>query len=70
MTLPRIDILHDAGGDWVAVYKDGVKVEENHTCDIRRGLEALKIPFTEREVVSDKYGLALDGSDPYPERLP
>lgn len=32
--------------DWIAVYKDGQKVYENHSVDPRTLLEALGIPFT------------------------
>ena len=58
--------------DWVAVYKDGEKVEENHSVPLTRGLEALGIEFEVVDLfdqVSD-LGTLPDGSDPFPERLP
>jgi hypothetical protein len=57
--------------DWVAIYKDGRKVEENHSCGIRQGLEALGIEF-EYQDWYDKVpddGIMPDGSDPFPEAI-
>ena len=66
--------------DWIAVYKDGRKVEEGHSCDLRRGLRALGIEF--RDVDLDDYidwtgALTRDhpevgatGDEPFPEVLP
>lgn len=63
--------------DWIAVYKDGVKVEENHSCALARGLEALGIPFENQRLDEDpQYGFnqdtltLADGSDAFPEQLP
>ena len=69
----RIDIRQCDG--WIAVYKDGEKVEENHSCSLVRGLEALEIPFTRVEVTADEMERWLLGprwatdSDPFPEHL-
>lgn len=52
--------------DWIAVYKDGMKVEEGHSCSIERGLESLELPFTTVEVPYDPYSEV----DSFPERLP
>lgn len=49
--------------DWVAVYSDGHKVWENHSCSLRDGLEAVGIPFT-REYIEDTTDVE------FPERLP
>lgn len=65
----RIHIRTSADGDWIAVYKDGRMVEQNHSCDIRQGLEALGISFTDEEMVLDDIGNLPDGADPFPERL-
>lgn len=46
----KIDLL--TADDWVAVYKDGTKVWENHSCPLAEGLTALGIDFEEREVSS------------------
>lgn len=60
--------------DWIAVYRDGQKVWESHSCPLRQGLEALGIEFTERDL--DAEGLDVDtlrlpsGEDAFPERLP
>lgn len=56
--------------DWVAVYKNGRKVWENHSCGLREGLEALGIDFSDEEMEVDEYGDTSDGSDPWPEFLP
>ncbi len=66
----RIDIR--TCDDWVAVYKDGRKVEENHSVPLRRGLEALGIEFhhVDLDEQMDPVTLAMpDGSEPFPERL-
>jgi hypothetical protein len=64
-----IHIRTSDGGDWIAVYKDGQCVENGHSCDIRRGLQALGIEFTEMEMQLDEFGQMPDGSDPFPESL-
>lgn len=55
-----IVILSGSDGDWTALYKDGVRVEQNHSISLRQGLEALGIPFEDREVepegVTDEFG--------------
>jgi hypothetical protein len=59
--------------DWVAVYKDGERVWDNHSCPLAEGLCALGIPFEAEDFDDrlDEYGdLLSDGSDPFPERLP
>lgn len=58
--------------DWVAVYKDGRKVEENHSCSIQQGLDALGIEFEHVDLDDqmDDIGNMADGSDPFPETLP
>ena len=59
--------------DWVAVYKDRRKVLENHSCGIREGLEALGIPFEDRdlhELVDDCGRLLVGvGGDAFPDTL-
>lgn len=57
--------------DWVAVYKDRRKVWENHSCGIREGLEALGIPFEDRDLHEkvDGFGWLLDGSEAFPDKL-
>lgn len=37
----RIDIRQC--DDWIAIYKDGVKIDEGHSCSLARGLELLEI---------------------------
>lgn len=63
--------------DWIAVYKDGEKVWENHSCHIAEGLRALGISFDNQRLDEDpKYGFDVDtltlgdGSDAFPEVLP
>lgn len=60
--------------DWVAVYKDGHAVEENHSVSIVRGLEALGIEFEYRyfdeDEMDDDLGQLRDGTDPFPPDLP
>lgn len=51
--------------DWVAIYKDGVKVEENHSVPLTFGLEALGIDYTKEWVEVDVY----DPMEHFPERL-
>jgi hypothetical protein len=58
--------------DWTAVYKDGRKVEENHSVPLRQGLEALGIEFNYVDLydeVDPDTGSLKDGSDPFPETL-
>lgn len=58
--------------DWVAVYRDGRKVEENHSCDIRRGLEALGIEFEDVDLdgqMDESLGCLKEGGDAFPEVL-
>lgn len=58
--------------DWVAVYKDGQKVLENHSCPLRDGLEALDIEFEYVDLYDEldyDTGSMPDGSDPFPETL-
>jgi hypothetical protein len=57
--------------DWVAVYKDGVKVEENHSVSLRQGLEALGIEFEHVDLDDqmDDLGNLKGGGDPFPETL-
>lgn len=58
--------------DWVAVYRDGVKVFENHSCSLADGLRALGMPADEvdldEKVDQDGYMLD-DGSYAFPDRL-
>lgn len=72
LLLPDITI-RDAD-DWIAVYKNGEKVEENDGLDPHFVLEALGIPFEHRSFDPDEmneWGSELkDGSDPFPEKLP
>lgn len=60
--------------DWIAVYKDGVKVEENHSCSIEQGLRALGIEHEYHYYDYDEWNqdtlTLLDGSEAFPERLP
>lgn len=61
--LPEINIR--TVDDWIAVYKNGYKVWENHSCGIREGLDALCIPFVDEN-------FDLDDSDPdshFPETI-
>lgn len=71
MRVPRIDIR--TCDDWVAVYKDGVRVWDNHSCPLRDGLEALGIPFVERDFHDEMdydLGVLKNGEDAFPEKLP
>ncbi len=65
----RIQIRH--ADDWVAVYKDGVRVVNEHSCPLDRGLEALDISFESicLDDQLDEYGNMKDGEDPFPERI-
>lgn len=58
--------------DWVAVYKDGQKVEENHSVPLTQGLRALGIDFEHVDLDDqvDCLGAMPDGSDPFPEAIP
>lgn len=58
--------------DWVAVYKDGERVWNTHSCPLRDGLEALGIDFEHEDLDDrlDDWGNMPDGSDPFPARLP
>lgn len=59
--------------DWVAVYKDGEKVWENHSCTLVEGLRQLGIPFDHTYYEDGEYDSVVaalpDGSDLFPERL-
>lgn len=65
--------------DWVAVYKDGRKVWENHSCNLKDGLRALGIEFKYVDLY-DCIGVAgcltrdtpvgPAGAEPFPETLP
>ncbi len=66
----NIHIRTSSFGDWIAIYKDGKCVEQGHSCDIERGLEALDIDFTSAEMQLDEYGQLSSGEDPFPEILP
>ena len=54
--------------DWVAVYKNGRKVWENHSCGIHEGLEALGIPFENIDLDAD-YDEGCDPLTFFPETL-
>ncbi len=59
--------------DWVAVYKDGKKVWENHSCSLKDGLDSLGIYFEhvyfEFSEMNEWGDLLKDGSDPFPEEI-
>lgn len=57
--------------DWVAVYKNGHKVWENHSCPLEEGLRALGIDYERIDLDDqmDTYATMRDGSDPFPENL-
>ena len=40
-------VVYDEGGDWVALYNEGLLVDEGHSLSVRQILEALNIPFRE-----------------------
>lgn len=74
-----VEIRH--ADDWIAVYKNGEKVWENHSCGIREGLRALGIEF--HDVDLDGYldeatgalaqahsEVGNTGDEPFPDRLP
>ena len=58
--------------DWVAVYKDGKRVWNNHSCSLSAGLEALGIDFIDTDLYDqvDDLGSLPDGSVPFPEEIP
>lgn len=65
--------------DWIAVYKDGEKVWDNHSCPLRQGLEALGIEFRYVDLydridytgaLSEATEVGQEGAEPFPERLP
>jgi hypothetical protein len=58
MKIPEITFMHSEGGDWVALYSDGDKIDEGHSLTPEMVLEALEIPFTSIEVKVDEYGEA------------
>lgn len=67
----RIDI-RDCD-DWIAVYKDGKRVWNGHSCRLPEGLDALGIAIashTNLDDLIDDIGNMPDGSDPFPETLP
>lgn len=72
MTLPDIEIR--GVDDWTAVYKDGKKVWENHSCPLVEGLLALDIEFTYEYFDTDEYDEVTiedsDGNYLFPEELP
>lgn len=53
--------------DWVAVYRDGVRVHQNHSCSLREGLQALSMSFTCEYIEDDPR--EVDLSDRFPKRL-
>ena len=57
--------------DWVAVYKDGQKVEENHSVPLEFGLRALGIEFESVEMPVDDLGNLIGAPkvDPFPESI-
>lgn len=64
----RIDLR--SCDDWIAVYKDGAKVFENHSCGLREGLRALGVPFESVELEVDDITLTTpEGEDAFPEKL-
>lgn len=67
-----MDIEIRSCDDWVAIYKDGQQVWQNHSCSIHDGLEALGIEFRNVDLHDkvDDCGCLADGTDPFPERLP
>lgn len=62
----RIHII--ACDDWMALYKDGVRVEQGHSISLMTGLTALGIPITETWLNADPFEVDLTGE--FPERLP
>lgn len=63
--MPKIDII--ACDDWIALYRDGIKIEEGHSISLMTGLTALGISVTEKWLSADPY--TVDLSDCFPERL-
>lgn len=57
--------------DWVAVYKDGRKVFENHSCSLATGLRELGIDheYVDLDGEIDHLGNLKGGGDPFPEVL-
>lgn len=58
--------------DWIAVYKNGEKVWDTHSCPLNEGLEALGIPFVYEDLYDDmnyETGLLVNGDDPFPDHL-
>jgi len=59
--------------DWVAVYKDGHLVEQNHSVSLTRGLDALGIDFTHDYFDDDEMdfdtGTLKDGAEAFPVNL-
>lgn len=66
----NIEIRHC--DDWIAVYRDGNKVYENHSCSIRDGLDALEIPYHNADLYEkvDYDGYFSNGESAFPEKLP
>ena len=64
----RIDIREC--DDWVALYKDGKKVEEGHSVPLKHALEALGIEFNAVWLEVDEISITTpDGKDAFPEEL-
>lgn len=63
------DITIRSVDDWIAVYKNGRKVWENHSCGLREGLLALGIGFDDVDLEED-YDEGCDPSVFFPETLP
>lgn len=55
--------------DWIAVYKDGKKVWENHSCPLAEGLHALDIEFAREWMKVDDLGNGPGGRDPFPDEI-
>lgn len=57
--------------DWIAIYKDGKKVWENHSCDIVDGLQALGIPFEAYDIEAQHPQDAIEANPEsfFPEKL-
>lgn len=64
-----IDIDVRECDDWIAVYKDGKKVWENHSCGLVEGLDALGIGFVQEWVKVDDLGNGPGGRDPFPDEI-
>lgn len=61
-----VHIIDSSDGDWIALYKDGVKVAEGHSIYVTEALEVLGIEFTKEEVDVDPY----DPESCFPDKLP